>query len=135
MQSPSKPSGSGTTGQSSSSSSTNLLLDTPTRRRLGFISTSHLASLPPDSITTLQTLIADGERLEDEAREAMPWQVRECSYEKGRVRQEVFACRTCEGKGVCYACSVSCHAGESEEGRWSGKQVRHAALTIDWMAR
>ncbi|QLQ79592.1 hypothetical protein HG537_0C02390 [Torulaspora globosa] len=49
------------------------------------------------------------QELEDEARKLMPWDPKSCSYEKGALRQQVFACRTHGNIGVCYSCSIQCH--------------------------
>jgi E3 ubiquitin-protein ligase UBR7 len=70
-----------------------------------------------DTITTLSAHLDHIESLNAEAKELMPFKVDECSFSQGYVRQKVWACRTCAGDagevGVCYACSVSCHAGTS----------------------
>ncbi|QLL32717.1 hypothetical protein HG536_0D02390 [Torulaspora globosa] len=49
------------------------------------------------------------QELEDEARKLMPWDPRSCTYEKGALRQQVFACRTHGNIGICYSCSIQCH--------------------------
>lgn len=54
--------------------------------------------------------------LEKEARELMPYEPDECTYVKGELNQSVFACLTCSRDnnntpiGVCYSCSIQCHA-------------------------
>ncbi|SCU81588.1 LAFA_0C05996g1_1 [Lachancea sp. 'fantastica'] len=48
--------------------------------------------------------------LEDEARELMPWSPSKCTYVDGGLRQPVFACLDCGEIGVCYSCSIQCHA-------------------------
>ncbi|SCU83544.1 LAME_0C05556g1_1 [Lachancea meyersii CBS 8951] len=48
--------------------------------------------------------------LEDEAREIMPWNPSHCTYVDGGLRQPVFACLSCGEIGVCYSCSIQCHA-------------------------
>ncbi|CEP63086.1 uncharacterized protein LALA0_S07e02080g [Lachancea lanzarotensis] len=48
--------------------------------------------------------------LEDEAREVMPWSPNQCTYIDGGLRQPVFSCLTCGEIGVCYSCSIQCHA-------------------------
>ena len=60
-------------------------------------------------------LIQRQAQLEREAREAVPFSFTKggCTYERGYMRQPVYACRTCGGGGVCAGCSVGCHAGES----------------------
>lgn len=64
---------------------------------------------------TAEQLIARQRKLEEAAREAVPFNFLKggCTYEKGYIRQPVYACRTCGGGGVCAGCSVGCHAGES----------------------
>lgn len=59
---------------------------------------------------TAADLIAQQARLEAQANEAIPFQFDACTYEKGNIRQPVYACKTCGGGGVCAGCSVSCHA-------------------------
>lgn len=60
--------------------------------------------------------IANQLQLEREARELMPYDPKDCTYEKGALRQPVFACLTCsrandnEPIGVCYSCSIQCHS-------------------------
>lgn len=49
------------------------------------------------------------QELEDEARKLMPWDPKSCTYEKGALRQQVFACRTHGNIGICYSCSIQCH--------------------------
>ncbi|KAJ9098887.1 hypothetical protein QFC19_006226 [Naganishia cerealis] len=72
---------------------------------------------PSDNITTLSAHLDHLASLEQEAKDLMPFKVDECSFSQGYVRQKVWSCRTCatkygrgNGVGVCYACSVSCHA-------------------------
>jgi E3 ubiquitin-protein ligase UBR7 len=61
---------------------------------------------------TADQLIARQRDLEEAAREAVPFSFLKggCTYEKGYIRQPVFACKTCGGGGVCAGCSVGCHA-------------------------
>lgn len=66
-----------------------------------------------DSITAVD-YIARQLELEREAKELMPFSSDECTYEKGELRQPVFACLDCSRKsgqdvGVCYSCSIQCH--------------------------
>ena len=76
------------------------------------VSTHHLTSESPLSETTLGSLLERSERLADEAREALPYSFDECTYPKGYLRQGVWSCIDCGERGVCYGCSISCHAGE-----------------------
>lgn len=60
--------------------------------------------------------INEQDDLEKEARELMPYDPEECTYDKGELRQPVFACLTCSRTnnntpiGVCYSCSIQCHS-------------------------
>ncbi|KAK5711645.1 hypothetical protein LTR17_018280 [Elasticomyces elasticus] len=70
--------------------------------------------------STASDYIATQLRLEEEAREALPYQFNTCTKALGPLRQSVFACLTCSPPpasihqqhtpaGVCYSCSISCH--------------------------
>ncbi|KAJ5135048.1 uncharacterized protein N7515_004326 [Penicillium bovifimosum] len=63
-------------------------------------------------------------QLEADAREALPYAFDSCTYDLGPLRQNLFACLTCNpppsnpddpysAAAVCYSCSISCH-GEHE---------------------
>lgn len=65
-----------------------------------------------DDQFTAQDLINKQAQLEREAREAIPFQVSQCTYAMGSIRQPVFSCIDCGGGGVCGGCSVQCHGGE-----------------------
>lgn len=60
--------------------------------------------------------INEQDDLEKEARQLMPYNPDECTYDKGELRQPVFACLTCSRDnnnsaiGVCYSCSIQCHS-------------------------
>uniref|UniRef100_A0A8H7TQL6 UBR-type domain-containing protein n=1 Tax=Bionectria ochroleuca TaxID=29856 RepID=A0A8H7TQL6_BIOOC len=69
---------------------------------------------------TAAEFIRDQELLEADAREALPYSIESCTKILGSLRQNVFACLTCNPApassaqkwvpaGVCYACSISCH--------------------------
>ncbi|WBW70795.1 ubiquitin protein ligase E3 component N-recognin 7-like protein Mlo2-like [Schizosaccharomyces osmophilus] len=70
--------------------------------------------------STLEELTAEQyverqRELEIEAREAYPYKFDECTYSKGYLKQTLYACLTCQREadslnGVCYSCSISCHA-------------------------
>ncbi|EDK36249.2 hypothetical protein PGUG_00347 [Meyerozyma guilliermondii ATCC 6260] len=71
-----------------------------------------------DSITAVDYLESQRE-LEQEARTLMPFDPTECTYTMGELRQPVYACLTCSKSqnnddfvpiGVCYSCSIQCHA-------------------------
>lgn len=53
--------------------------------------------------------VSQQKQLEDEARELMPWEPKNCTYELGSIRQQVYACRTHNKIGLCYSCSILCH--------------------------
>ncbi|KAK9241426.1 hypothetical protein V1525DRAFT_393119 [Lipomyces kononenkoae] len=71
----------------------------------------------PESITALD-YIESQQRLEQDARDALPYDPTHCTYFDGSLRQPVYACLTCAGKsksnkaaaGVCYSCSIQCHS-------------------------
>ncbi|KAI1340190.1 putative zinc finger in N-recognin-domain-containing protein [Xylariaceae sp. FL0016] len=73
---------------------------------------------------TAADFLRDQMQLEADAREAMPYSIENCTKPLGSLRQNVFACLTCNPPptnsddpynpaGVCYSCSVQCH-GEHE---------------------
>ncbi|PWZ00218.1 hypothetical protein BCV70DRAFT_200367 [Testicularia cyperi] len=59
---------------------------------------------------TAADLIAQQQRLEVQANEAIPFAFDTCTHSKGYIRQPIYACKTCGGGGVCAGCSVSCHS-------------------------
>ncbi|KAJ2903541.1 hypothetical protein MKZ38_009666 [Zalerion maritima] len=69
---------------------------------------------------TAADFIRDQMQLEADAREALPYSIENCTKLLGPLRQNVFACLTCnpppkdpeapfKPAGVCYSCSVQCH--------------------------
>ncbi|PHH61772.1 hypothetical protein CDD81_7983 [Ophiocordyceps australis] len=74
-----------------------------------------------DDSQTAADFIRNQELLEADAREALPYSIDMCTKTLGPLRQNVFACLTCnpapsggddstwQPAGVCYACSVQCH--------------------------
>ncbi|KAI1767337.1 putative zinc finger in N-recognin-domain-containing protein [Hypoxylon sp. FL1150] len=77
-----------------------------------------------DDSQTAADFIRDQLQLEADAREALPYSIENCTKPLGSLRQNVFACLTCnpppenpddpfKPAGVCYSCSVQCH-GEHE---------------------
>ncbi|KFA50058.1 hypothetical protein S40293_06831 [Stachybotrys chartarum IBT 40293] len=69
---------------------------------------------------TAAEFLREQEILEADAREALPYSIESCTKILGPLRQNVFACLTCNPPpkgpsdawtpaGVCYACSVQCH--------------------------
>ncbi|KAL6454606.1 mlo2 Protein mlo2 [Candida maltosa Xu316] len=67
------------------------------------------STLIADDVETLTAVdyIESQRELEKEARELMPYDPNECTYEQGELRQPLFACLTCS---VCYSCSIQCHS-------------------------
>lgn len=68
-----------------------------------------------ENVLTAVDYIESQKELEKEARELMPYDPNECTYEQGELRQPLFACLTCSSQnnnqpiGVCYSCSIQCH--------------------------
>ncbi|KAL2269146.1 hypothetical protein VTJ83DRAFT_3992 [Remersonia thermophila] len=73
-----------------------------------------------DDSQTAADFLREQMQLEAEAREALPYSIEHCTNPLGPLRQNVFACLTCNpppedpsapyrAAGVCYACSVQCH--------------------------
>jgi E3 ubiquitin-protein ligase UBR7 len=52
----------------------------------------YLASQPPSSEITMQSLLETQDRMAEEAREVMPYSFDECTYSKGYLRQAVWSC-------------------------------------------
>jgi hypothetical protein len=52
----------------------------------------YLASQPPSSEITMQSLLETQDRMAEEAREVMPYSFDECTYPKGYLRQAVWSC-------------------------------------------
>ncbi|KAK7206263.1 hypothetical protein BZA70DRAFT_309969 [Myxozyma melibiosi] len=70
----------------------------------------------PESITAVD-FIESQQKLEDDAREVLPYDPTHCTFFDGPLRQPVYACLTCIAKskgvdasGVCYSCSIQCHS-------------------------
>ncbi|KAI8624971.1 hypothetical protein F5Y19DRAFT_279258 [Xylariaceae sp. FL1651] len=73
---------------------------------------------------TAADFIRDQMQLEADAREALPYSIKHCTKPLGSLRQNIYACLTCNpppanpedpfnAAGICYSCSVQCH-GEHE---------------------
>ncbi|WWC69546.1 uncharacterized protein I206_103488 [Kwoniella pini CBS 10737] len=100
-------------------------MDSPSSStRFTLLPTSYLASQPPSSEITLQSLIDTSDRMAEEAREALPYSFDECTYDKGYLRQSVWACLDCGEKGVCYGCSISCHSEHRLVELWTRRSFR-----------
>ncbi|KAG9287366.1 hypothetical protein G9A89_023738 [Geosiphon pyriformis] len=69
-----------------------------------------------DKVTTAVEFLEQQQTLEEEAGEILPWNFDQCTFSKGYLRQPVYACKTCKpdagygAGGVCYSCSIACHA-------------------------
>ncbi|KAI0474322.1 hypothetical protein F4859DRAFT_86356 [Xylaria cf. heliscus] len=77
---------------------------------------------------TAADFLRDQMQLEADAREALPYSFKNCTGPLGSLRQNIYACLTCNpppigsdpdsdsafsAAGICYSCSVQCH-GEHE---------------------
>lgn len=73
-----------------------------------------------DVLKTFRRFINEQLELEADAREVLPYKFDTCTKEIGSLRQNVFACLTCNPPpaspaqmytpaGICYSCSISCH--------------------------
>ncbi|KAI1331694.1 hypothetical protein F5Y16DRAFT_241185 [Xylariaceae sp. FL0255] len=73
---------------------------------------------------TAADFIRDQMQLEADARKALPYSIKSCTKALGSLRQNIYACLTCNPPpanpadpfspaGICYSCSVQCH-GEHE---------------------
>ncbi|TGJ84731.1 hypothetical protein E0Z10_g4013 [Xylaria hypoxylon] len=69
---------------------------------------------------TAADFIRDQMQLEADAREALPYSIKNCTGPLGPLRQNIYACLTCNpppknpddpfnAAGICYSCSVQCH--------------------------
>ncbi|KAI0857075.1 putative zinc finger in N-recognin-domain-containing protein [Xylaria cubensis] len=73
---------------------------------------------------TAADFIRDQMQLEADAREALPYSFKNCTRPLGSLRQNIYACLTCNpppsdsgldsgnpfsAAGICYSCSVQCH--------------------------
>ncbi|KAI9024404.1 hypothetical protein CLU79DRAFT_834378 [Phycomyces nitens] len=68
----------------------------------------------PEDTITAQDFISQQTLLEQDAREALPGNFETCTFDMGYIRQNVYACKTCDVKepaGMCYSCSMVCHNG------------------------
>ncbi|KAG0652654.1 mlo2 [Hyphodiscus hymeniophilus] len=78
------------------------------------------SSQKSDDSYTAKEFIESQLQLEADAREALPYSIDNCTKPLGPLRQQVFACMTCNPRpenptdsytpaGICYACSIQCH--------------------------
>ncbi|KAI8950052.1 hypothetical protein F4801DRAFT_369105 [Xylaria longipes] len=96
----------------------------------GAVSSSRRDSMSQESddSQTAAEFIRDQMQLEADAREALPYSFKNCTRPLGSLRQNIYACLTCNppptdsdpdsggpfsAAGICYSCSVQCH-GEHE---------------------
>ncbi|CAG8292850.1 unnamed protein product [Penicillium olsonii] len=79
-----------------------------------------LPMLPSRNQANRDRFIESQLQLEADAREALPYSFDSCTYALGPLRQNLFACITCNppptsadepyiAAAVCYSCSISCH--------------------------
>lgn len=84
-------------------------------------STAHYTDRPSQPSQTASDYISQQLALEADAKQILPYKFDKCTYDLGPLRQQVFACLTCNPPpastaqvfvpaGVCYACSISCHS-------------------------
>ncbi|KAH6605494.1 zinc finger protein [Trichoderma cornu-damae] len=94
--------------------------ETNAERATGRSNSFSQQSRASDDSQTAADFLRDQEILEADAREALPYSIETCTKILGPLRQNVFACLTCNPApakaedswtpaGMCYACSVSCH--------------------------
>lgn len=96
----------------------------PSHSRRARSASADIANAPLPSASdrglTASDLIAHQSLLEQQAREAIPFSYTRasCTYEKGYIRQPLWACKTCAHLNdeedvpinVCAGCSIGCHA-------------------------
>ncbi|CDH61415.1 e3 ubiquitin-protein ligase ubr7 [Lichtheimia corymbifera JMRC:FSU:9682] len=68
-----------------------------------------------DKIVTAIDIVDQQTALEKEANEILPENFEACTFDKGYIRQPLYACKTCshdntEPAAMCYSCSIACHA-------------------------
>jgi E3 ubiquitin-protein ligase UBR7 len=81
--------------------------------KFSYLQLAQPSSQDTDKEVSLQSLIESSDALAEEAKEVLPYSFDECTYQNGYLRQAIWACVDCGEKGVCYGCSISCHAGQS----------------------
>lgn len=78
------------------------------------------SSQQSETSQTAAEFIREQMQLEADAREALPYSIKDCTQQLGPLRQAVYSCLTCnpppsdpkapyDAAGVCYACSIQCH--------------------------
>ncbi|KAG8853841.1 hypothetical protein FRB96_007981 [Tulasnella sp. 330] len=71
---------------------------------------------------SLPSVFEEEERLRKQASQTMPHSFTTCTYDApgGYIRQAIYLCKTCKGpdgemgRGICAACSISCHADHEQ---------------------
>jgi E3 ubiquitin-protein ligase UBR7 len=63
-----------------------------TSARFSLLPSNYLASQPPSSEITMQSLLETQDRMAEEARAVLPYSFDECTYDKGYIRQAVWSC-------------------------------------------
>ncbi|KAJ8654807.1 hypothetical protein O0I10_009528 [Lichtheimia ornata] len=68
-----------------------------------------------EKIVTAIDIVDQQTALEKEANEILPGKFEACTFDKGYIRQPLYACKTCshdntEPAAMCYSCSIACHA-------------------------
>ncbi|KAJ2086627.1 hypothetical protein GGI09_006659 [Coemansia sp. S100] len=111
-----------------------------TKCELALQSTSEVDGDGEEVVTAHSFLVAQAD-LEREAAEVLPGKFDECTYDKGYIRQPLYACLTCthpplkycqgasssdstEPAGMCYSCSIECHAGHEVIELFTKRQFR-----------
>ncbi|KAJ2027581.1 hypothetical protein GGI08_009888, partial [Coemansia sp. S2] len=111
-----------------------------TKSELALQSTSEVDGDGEEVVTAHSFLVAQAD-LEREAAEVLPGKFDECTYDKGYIRQPLYACLTCthpplkycqgasssdstEPAGMCYSCSIECHAGHEVIELFTKRQFR-----------
>lgn len=79
--------------------------------------TSNEIESPTESITALE-YIQTQMQMEQDAREALPYDPNRCTYHDQPVRQQLYACLTCKEKNeqpncICYSCCIQCHSNHT----------------------
>ncbi|KAJ2565382.1 hypothetical protein GGH95_004502 [Coemansia sp. RSA 1836] len=101
-----------------------------------------------EQVVTACSFLESQADLEREAAEVLPGKFDECTYDKGYIRQPLYACLTCtrpppkyrqdvtssgtedqlaaatDPAGMCYSCSIECHAGHEIIELFTKRQFR-----------
>ncbi|XP_011495508.1 PREDICTED: putative E3 ubiquitin-protein ligase UBR7 [Ceratosolen solmsi marchali] len=81
-----------------------------------------------NSVTMLDVLQEENDLEEDVNAVLGASDDQNCTYNKGYIRQALYACKTCCSKGtraaICFACSLHCHEGHDLVELYTKRQVR-----------